>query len=344
MSDLIGKTYRQIGDVSNSSNGFEPFAFAQLSIESSGTNLENDKPEKSPHTQLPLLSPEISEVKNMVEALLRSNPAVRRQYGEDLGQSLEAYRRLRTISTQKKIQPVGTFQLISKAQLEVQEKLTRLAATFEGGDSTVQWLQEGGLWPCRTPVSLLETLRSVSATVFGKGMKEALVSYALSITSVQRLLRMDSAYYQRNDQRYLEESSNVGHTNWQPLDQPDWLLLEIDANLLIRPGQVDVALATISPSSKSNSVLQMVSAYYSLLIMVTRASLPRADSFNLAYPLVVKEESLANLFLIQNMGQGIFQALLNAKDFDMPMLTPGQARHPVSCQWQPPSWRTVNHL
>jgi hypothetical protein len=258
--DLLGKTYHRTDDVFDSSNRFEPFAFAQLSIKSSGTNLRNDKPEKSAPGQLPLLSPEITEVKNMVETLSHSKLAVRRQYGEDLGQSLEAYGRLRTISTQKKIQPAGTFQLVSKAQLEVQGKLTRLTATFEVGYSTAQWLQEGGLWPCSNPVSLLETLRSVSATLFGKGMKEALVSYALSITSVQRLHRMDSAYYQRNNQKYLEESSNVGHTNWQPLDQPDWLLLEIDANLLIRPGQVDVALATISPSSKCNSGLQMVSA------------------------------------------------------------------------------------
>ena len=37
----------------------------------------------------------------------------------------------------------------------------------------------------------------------------------------------------------------------------NWLLLEIDANIQIRNDQVDVALATISPASQSNSVLQM---------------------------------------------------------------------------------------
>ena len=42
-----------------------------------------------------------------------------------------------------------------------------------------------------------------------------------------------------------------------PFENPDWLLLEIDGNILIRRDQVDVALATISPDSRSNSVLQM---------------------------------------------------------------------------------------
>lgn len=38
---------------------------------------------------------------------------------------------------------------------------------------------------------------------------------------------------------------------------PEWLLLEIDNNILIRPLQVEVAKAIISPQSEENSVLQM---------------------------------------------------------------------------------------
>jgi hypothetical protein len=55
----------------------------------------------------------------------------------------------------------------------------------------------------------------------------------------------------------MEEQENLGHSNWKPLDYPDWLLLEIDSNILIRPGQVNITLAMISPESGSNSVLQM---------------------------------------------------------------------------------------
>lgn len=38
---------------------------------------------------------------------------------------------------------------------------------------------------------------------------------------------------------------------------PDWLLVELEGDLLIRPSQIDVALAIISPPSGANSVLQM---------------------------------------------------------------------------------------
>ena len=88
-------------------------------------------------------------------------------------------------------------------------------------------------------------------------MKESLVAYALSITALQRLLRMEDARQKHNTQRLLEEQGNTGHSNWKPSAHCDWLLLEIDGNVLIRRGQIDVALATISPESQSNSVLQM---------------------------------------------------------------------------------------
>ncbi|KAK1447923.1 hypothetical protein CMEL01_09762 [Colletotrichum melonis] len=51
--------------------------------------------------------------------------------------------------------------------------------------------------------------------------------------------------------------SNLSNSKSLPSEHPDWLLLEIEANLMIRPDQVDVVLATVSPASGCNSVLQM---------------------------------------------------------------------------------------
>jgi hypothetical protein len=39
---------------------------------------------------------------------------------------------------------------------------------------------------------------------------------------------------------------------------PDWLLLEIDGDILLRAEQVQVALATVSPQTNENSVLQLL--------------------------------------------------------------------------------------
>lgn len=143
------------------------------------------------------------------------------------------------------------------AQEAAREQFEGICEAFKSCDSRTQWLQEGGLWPCVTPVTLLEQLRSTANNTFGDGMKEGIISYAISITALQRLLRMKDAHSKNDKSKLLEEQNNSGHGNWQPLYYADWLLLEIDANLLIRNEQVNVALATISPDSGSNSVLQM---------------------------------------------------------------------------------------
>jgi hypothetical protein len=88
-------------------------------------------------------------------------------------------------------------------------------------------------------------------------MRKRIVEYGESMTAVQRLLRLQDAILRRDSHRISEEISNVGHVNWNPVDHPYWLLLEIEANILIRKDQVDVALATVAPASGSNSVLQM---------------------------------------------------------------------------------------
>jgi hypothetical protein len=77
------------------------------------------------------------------------------------------------------------------------------------------------------------------------------------VTKLQRLLRIHDAERCRDENRLLEEQNSTGHSNWSPMDYPEWLLLEIDNNILIRPVQVEVAKAIISPGSNQNSVLQM---------------------------------------------------------------------------------------
>lgn len=88
-------------------------------------------------------------------------------------------------------------------------------------------------------------------------MKAVLVRYGVLITKLQRLFRMRDAKSCRGERRPQEDQEQERHSNWRPIDYPEWLLLEIDNNLLIRPPQIDVARAIISPASASNSVLQM---------------------------------------------------------------------------------------
>ena len=84
------------------------------------------------------------------------------------------------------------------------------------------------------------------------------MSLGIAVTKLQQLLRIQDAQKRHKDQQQRDELANSGHTNWDPVEYPDWLLLEIDGDVMLREEQVQVALATIAPSSGGNSVLQLL--------------------------------------------------------------------------------------
>ncbi len=211
--------------------------------------------------QQPINSTEILALEKIAKNFAISKSAIQKHYGQDLAGSLEAFKHCHGTTQYHQPPAINNVRLseeISKAQTVVKEIIGSLNQSFERGES-YHWLKLGGLWPAVTSVALLEMLRSTESShlVFGRSMKEGILHYALSVTHLQRLLRIHDAVLNKNKRGLLDEQLNLGHTNWKPHERPDWLLLEIDSNILIRECQVGVALATISPPSSSNSVLQM---------------------------------------------------------------------------------------
>ena len=119
-------------------------------------------------------------------------------------------------------------------------------------------------------------------------MKEGLIAWAVSIAALQRLLRLEDAFQKGNKQKWTDEQANKGHTNWVPMEIPNWLLLEIDANILIRPAQVDVAKAIISPSSGMNEVSQLMMGQGKTSIIIPMVAAILADGKYLLRVIVPK--------------------------------------------------------
>ncbi|KAH6855507.1 hypothetical protein B0I37DRAFT_395568 [Chaetomium sp. MPI-CAGE-AT-0009] len=199
------------------------------------------------------------ELQEIIDDLGKSKSLVRKTYARDLSQSLQAFRDLR------RPQQLATFLCFrnnAAATSEFIRAFESVKSALERPTSAmsyrrIRWLQLGGLWPATTTLSLLEQLRSTADPCFGSGMRDALIAFGLAVTKLQRAMRLNDCVRAGDTSRFQDEEANLGHSNWMPQDHPDWLLLEIDSNLLIRPDQVDVALATISPTSGTNSVLQM---------------------------------------------------------------------------------------
>ncbi|KIX98277.1 uncharacterized protein Z520_05578 [Fonsecaea multimorphosa CBS 102226] len=203
--------------------------------------------------------PDIHQLRQIVHQMPTSRSFVRQEYLRGLLDSISALEgyRARPVEVMPSCDMRQLDRFIADAENSVSSQFAMLMQAFQKDEPGALWLQAVGLWPLTTYVSVLETLRSTSSVPLTVSMRAAVVDFGVAITRLQRFLRIQDASRRNKVQLLQDELKNPGHTNWDPNEYPDWVLLEIDTNILIRPIQVEVALATISPASGSNSVLQL---------------------------------------------------------------------------------------
>ncbi|KAM3434565.1 hypothetical protein NHJ13734_005956 [Beauveria thailandica] len=112
----------------------------------------------------------------------------------------------------------------------------------------------------------------------------------------------------------VKELLNVGHTNWNPKDSPESLLLEIESGILIREVQEHIASEMRSPAAEENAVMQlnMGEGKSSVIVPIVAAYL--ADSSRLVRVVVGKPQAKElRRTLISKLG-----GLLNRQIFEMP--------------------------
>ncbi|KAB5582293.1 hypothetical protein GE09DRAFT_1197755 [Coniochaeta sp. 2T2.1] len=251
-------------------------------------------------------SASIQELSSVVEPYMNSTSRIKQTYGKDLKQSLHAFR---AISSKSNIQghnyPLAcTSQEALTDYLKIHLRRVVSSLSCPGTAEKAQWLKEGGLFPILTPITLLEQLRSTN-TKRSQDSFSAIVDFGMIITRVQKQMRLNDLATKHDQTRYNEEAENVGHQNWRPQQYPDWLLLEIEADILIRPTQVDVAMATISPPSESNSVLQMNMGQGKTSVVIPMVAAVIANGRSLARIIVPKALLQQNAQLIHARLGGI---------------------------------------
>ncbi|GAA93193.1 similar to An08g12160 [Aspergillus luchuensis IFO 4308] len=119
--------------------------------------------------------------------------------------------------------------------------------------------------------------------------KECLVAYGCSITALQRAKRLVNAMGHRMD--LARELQNPGHTNWNPMDFPESLLLEIESGVLIRDVQEQIARRMRNAQPGQNVIMQlnMGEGKSSVIVPIVAAAL--ADRSCLVRIIVPKPQS-----------------------------------------------------
>ncbi|KAK0127299.1 hypothetical protein ONS96_006849 [Cadophora gregata f. sp. sojae] len=167
--------------------------------------------------------------------------------------------------------------------------------------------------PRLSPSIILSFLSHEKVGKIPRAWRTAIVQYGLAVTAFQRAQRLKACLKSKSD--LLGELENPGHTGWDPVAQPDWLLLEIENNILIRQEQAEIANEMISPACSTNSLMQlnMGQGKSSVIVPIVAATL--ADGSRLARVVVLKSLSKQMFHLLQTKLGG----LINRQIFYIPI-------------------------
>ncbi|KAE8371457.1 hypothetical protein BDV26DRAFT_298782 [Aspergillus bertholletiae] len=143
--------------------------------------------------------------------------------------------------------------------------------------------------------------------------KSCIITYGRSITALQWAQRLVSVVGDRND--LIRELQTPGHSNWNPHEFPESLLLEIENGILIRDVQEQIAKEMRECSPGQNAVMQlnMGEGKSSVIVPIVVAAL--ANGACLVRVLVAKPQSRQMLqMLVSKLG-----GLLGRRVYLMPI-------------------------
>ncbi|CAK4034215.1 Hypothetical predicted protein [Lecanosticta acicola] len=182
-------------------------------------------------------------------------------------------------------------------------------ATIQGHKFTVHHL------PRVSPVFILGQLNRQRWSKLSPAWQTCIVQYALATTTLQRAERLLVAHSTPGWPGLLRELANPGHTNWSPFEYPETLLLEAEANILVRDVQEQIASEMRSPPRfTQNAVLQLSMGEGKSSVIVPMVAAALANTSQLVRVVVAKPQSkqMAQM-LVSKLG-----GLLNRRLFFMP--------------------------
>ncbi|KLU91501.1 hypothetical protein MAPG_10019 [Magnaporthiopsis poae ATCC 64411] len=168
-----------------------------------------------------------------------------------------------------------------------------------------------------TPMLLLERLSRRHRAKLSDEWLRCLVDYAVSLTALQRAERMLRAV--DDDKLLAKELQNVGHRGWDPNAFPDWLLLEVEMDILIRPVQALIASAMMRPPSARSHVMQLNMGEGKSSVIVPMVASPLADGSRLVRIIVAKPQSKQMLHTLTRALGG----LLDRRVYQLPPFSRG---------------------
>lgn len=258
--------------------------------------------------------PNLRAVVNVLEEETANQELFKKTYVEGLRGSMNALQLKRRIDDI--VQP--TLAELNEHLSRCEEFLKLIFANLVTASRTQLEKQSGGRedlhWPRPSPSLFLAQLNRDRWQALPSQWKKPIVQYGIAITAVQRAERLLNAEASKNLDDMQRELSEVGHTNWDPLAQPETLLLEVEGAIMVRDVQEDIAREMRSPSSRGNQVVQLNMGEGKSSVIVPMVAAALGNGKQLVRVIVAKPQSkqMAQM-LVSKLG-----GLVNRRIYFMP--------------------------
>ncbi|KAK4204643.1 hypothetical protein QBC40DRAFT_345375 [Triangularia verruculosa] len=208
---------------------------------------------------------------------------------------------------------------LNKCQRETSFISREIFTALKGNGAIETLCANVEFYPRVSPIFLLQHLRRAKWSKLSTEWKAALLNYALSLAYLQRAERLVKSHGVA-DRRvdFLKEIRNVGYhesEDCDPLEWPEYVLLEVEQGILIRPVQHQIAANMRSPPEGKSCVMQLNMGEGKSSVIVPIVSTSLSDGSCLGRVVVAKAQA-------QQMSHtlvGAIGGLLGRRTFYLPI-------------------------
>ncbi|KAJ6533684.1 hypothetical protein B0H19DRAFT_1272325 [Mycena capillaripes] len=186
--------------------------------------------------------------------------------------------------------------------------------------------QESGQTPRINVRALLSELLSFATLPLH--WQEKLIALAQSFIRLQRSQRLLRFAIMKMEGDLRRELANHTFEEDEAFQKPEWLLIQIDSNFIVRPIQRAVANEMMTPSSKENTILQLNMGEGKSSVIVPLITALLANGKTLARVVVLKSLSVQMFQMLRNTLSG----LVNRRIFFFPFSRDVQVRRASHAQ------------
>ncbi|KAL4077961.1 hypothetical protein J3A83DRAFT_4356726 [Scleroderma citrinum] len=198
------------------------------------------------------------ELRQLIDNFRRKSAnSLQKKYADDLHQSEMLYRN-QAPSVPHAPEDLDLFKTHHNESKEGYIQCLRVIAdSLRPQTMSERAVNESGQWPRITLKALLGCIASTSRVTVPQLWRDCLISFAKLVLEYQRARRMLLLATCGQFEDLCKEMENTGCDGWEAELYPDWLLIQLDGNFLVRGIQANVAAEMIAPQSGQSTSLQL---------------------------------------------------------------------------------------